>query len=390
MEVVNGAWTVVERALGPDLYGGTSGIALFLSRLYAATGEKHYRTAAIGALNQAWSKLEEIAPVGRTGLYSGWLGVAYVRLVAAESLGQESQRLPALKSIESLARSEIKPLGLDVISGSAGAVPALLEFHRQFAEDWLLDFAIRQGEHLLNMAHKRDQGWSWKTLGMRTRDDLTGFSHGVAGIAWALLELYQVTGDQRWRNAAEEGFRYERRWFNAQEGNWADLRAFDQAAANPGLKPPCSMAWCHGAPGIALSRLRAWEILHDDVYRQEAEAALGATAKSLDNRAGTANFSLCHGQTGNAEALLYASQLLDPSYAHAVEATANRGIQSYQSSRSAWPCGINGGGETPNLLLGVAGIGYFYLRLSDPDEIPSVLMICPQFTRRENRKAEGE
>jgi hypothetical protein len=29
-----------------------------------------------------------------------------------------------------------------------------------------------------------------------------------------------------------------------------------------------------------------------------------------------------------------------------------------------WPCGISGG-QTPNLMLGLAGIGYFYLRLYD-------------------------
>jgi lantibiotic modifying enzyme len=34
-----------------------------------------------------------------------------------------------------------------------------------------------------------------------------------------------------------------------------------------------------------------------------------------------------------------------------------------------------GGGETPNLMLGLAGIGYFYLRLYDPVKYPSVLII---------------
>ncbi|HUC85356.1 MAG TPA: lanthionine synthetase LanC family protein [Candidatus Acidoferrales bacterium] len=380
LEAINGTWTVVERALGPDLYGGTSGIALFLARLHAATGEKLYRTTAIGALNQAWSKLDELPPAARTGFYSGWLGVAYARLVVAQSLGRDGLDPAALNLIESLARSETNHAGLDVISGGAGAIPVLLELHRRFPKDWLLSFALRQGEHLLATARKRDEGASsWKTLEMATRDDLTGFSHGAAGIAWALLELYQATGDPRWRGAAEDGFRYERRWFNPLEGNWADLRIFDQAAFNPSAPPPCSMAWCHGAPGIALSRLRAWEILNDDVYRQEAEAALRATAKSLETQGspGSGNFSLCHGVAGNAESLLCASQGLDPGYARTVEAMADRGIQSYQVPRAAWPCGVNGGGETPNLLLGLAGIGYFYLRLSNPESIPSVLMIHP-------------
>ena len=50
MEFVDNNWGVVHRALGPDLYGGTSGIALFLAALHGATGERLFRTTAEGAI----------------------------------------------------------------------------------------------------------------------------------------------------------------------------------------------------------------------------------------------------------------------------------------------------------------------------------------------------
>jgi lantibiotic modifying enzyme len=40
---------------------------------------------------------------------------------------------------------------------------------------------------------------------------------------------------------------------------------------------------------------------------------------------------------------------------------------------------VPGAGETPNLMLGLAGIGYFYLRLADSSKHRSVLMILPSF-----------
>jgi len=47
-------------ALGPELYGGTSGIAIFLAQLFALTGELELRRTAEGAIRQA---LAQAAPL---------------------------------------------------------------------------------------------------------------------------------------------------------------------------------------------------------------------------------------------------------------------------------------------------------------------------------------
>jgi hypothetical protein len=51
---------------------------------------------------------------------------------------------------------------------------------------------------------------------------------------------------------------------------------------------------------------------------------------------------------------------------------ARMGIERY-AGNSSWPCGTHVG-ETPNLMLGLAGIGHYYLRLYQP-AIPSVLIL---------------
>ena len=48
---------------------------------------------------------------------------------------------------------------------------------------------------------------------MPALDGLTGFSHGAAGIALSLLELWGLTNEPRFRQAAEAGFAYERSLF---------------------------------------------------------------------------------------------------------------------------------------------------------------------------------
>ncbi len=345
-------------ALGSELYSGTSGIALFLHRLASLTGERIFRLTAEAALRQALGKLPEIGGA----LYSGPLGVF---CVAAE-IRREFDEEMVLRKIEP-DRSK-----LDVIDGSAGAIAALLNLHGRAPGARLLDAAMRHGDLLLEEASRTEDGWSWKTI--EATRNLTGFSHGASGVGWALLELYHVTQEHRFRAAAIEAFRYEQSCFNSNEQNWPDFR---------GEEPTYSVFWCHGATGIGFARLRAWQILNDQELLAEARTALA----KVDGSPPLATFSLCHGRAGNADLLIYASEVLgEKGWLTAAEAVAQEGWERFERRRVPWPCGLPGANETPDLMLGLAGIGYFYLRLADPSRVPSVLMLqshkCSGCSRR--------
>ena len=89
---------------------------------------------------------------------------------------------------------------------------------------------------------------------------------------------------------------------------------------------------------------------------------------------GADGYSLCHGLGGNAELFITAADTLgDERYRAVAEAVGDRGIHAIHLNRNPWPCGVMSGGETPNLMLGIAGIGYFYLRLYDSAAVPPVL-----------------
>ena len=137
----------------------------------------------------------------------------------------------------------------DVMNGAAGAILGLLALHQADGESSVLARAVDCGEHLLRACHRDGRGnTGWRTLSDTTAF-LTGFSHGAAGIALALLRLHRATGDARFRNAAADALRYERQVYLPARGNWPDFRlAGDEAA-----EPPCQ--WCHGATGIGIARL---------------------------------------------------------------------------------------------------------------------------------------
>ncbi|HET8775549.1 MAG TPA: lanthionine synthetase LanC family protein [Thermoanaerobaculia bacterium] len=367
MESHGGEWKVAHKSFGPELYSGTCGIALFLARLHNLRPDPLVAETARGAIRQSLSRAELIPPQYRHALYSGWVGIGLVLRELGRLFDDRSYEREARGLVDGQLGHELEPMALDVIGGAAGAIVGLFAID---AERYLEE-AKRLGDFLLARANGDGDALSWTTMPGNQRD-LTGYSHGAAGIAVALLELYARTNDGKYREAAEAGFAYERRLYSPQQQNWPDLRSF--SSPNP-QQPGYSLAWCHGAPGIALSRIRAYELTKDDRYRLEADAALGGTYRGLAAPAAGENYSLCHGLGGNAEPFLVAADSFgDPRYRAMAENVGDRGIQAVHAQRNLWPCGVMSGGESPNLMIGTAGIGYFYLRLYDSRATPSVLI----------------
>lgn len=314
-------------------------------------------------------------PAVRMGLFSGWIGIALAaaRIGAALQAPEWFDRAAALLRRCVSERSESREF--DLIAGRAGGIAGLLALLPLLADRSYLELAVALGDELLEMADQAAIGYSWPSPGLRNLCNLTGFSHGAAGAAWALLELGQATGDTRYTSAARRAFAYERHFFDASASNWPDFRE-DRSAGDRRTVPTFSTTWCHGAPGIALSRLRAYALLGDASYLDEARVALDTTRRMIRLGLHTArgNYSLCHGLAGNAEVLRYADAVLraDPAQGAGLAAeVANAGIARYGGS-GAWPCGTHTA-ETPNLMLGLAGIGDFYLRLYHGDA-PSILI----------------
>lgn len=373
--------------LGYDLYSGSSGVGLFLAALYSITRDRAARDAACGALRHAVARVGEPLAQKRLGLFDGWPGVALAAGWAGSMIGEDS--------LLDVARGLWRRHGAaaaggktrdDLLSGRAGAIAAALALHGLLGERRLVRWAARLGDQLLRRAERDEHGLSWADPDIERHRNLTGLSHGTAGIGCALLELSRATGDARYARAADEAFGYERRWFDARAGNWPDFRRF------PGRRGRSSPAtfWCHGAPGIALSRLRALEIRGAETDRAEATAALRATMSavlsSLD--AGPHDFSLCHGLAGNADVLLHGSRTLSDNsqvYRAAALRVAETGLDRFAGGKAPWPCGIEAA-EVPGLMLGKAGIGYFYLRLRDPGLASPLLLKPEDFAKAAQRR----
>jgi type 2 lantibiotic biosynthesis protein LanM len=360
-------WVINTRA-EIDLYSGIAGICLFLAYHERMTGEsatgKLAREAAFTLRRLVELRKQETRSIGG---FCGWGAILYTfahlgALWTEEAFWNDAEAL--VTHVEAHVENDD---ALDIISGAAGCIGGLLTLHHCTGSRRVLDVAKRCGEWLIARSEPQARGRAWKTSGCPDVP-LTGFSHGAAGMAWALLELASVSGEERFFTPAREAIEYERSLFSNTARNWPDLRPWTQSTS--AATKSFMVAWCHGAPGIGLARLRALRHWQDPALHEEIAAAVETTTvRKLGNQ------SLCHGELGNIDFLLGAREVKSDLVTERIARTTSAILDSIEEGdrRCATPLRV----DTPGLMLGVAGIGYGLLRLADPELVPSILSLEP-------------
>ena len=134
-------------ALGPDVYDGTSGIALFLAEAAAVLDDKRVMRTAIGAARQALAVTTAADPDWMsTGFYRGTTGVAF----AAARVGVLSGLVELVdRAVRVVADHDDWGESSDVndlFAGHAGRIVGLLALARMMGDDDLLRRAARAGD----------------------------------------------------------------------------------------------------------------------------------------------------------------------------------------------------------------------------------------------------
>jgi type 2 lantibiotic biosynthesis protein LanM len=363
-----------------DLYNGLAGIALFLAYLGQITGERRHTElaqAALMTLRRRIMQRKHFPSAYGVGAFNGLGGLIYLfthlgTLWQEPELHREAERLVTM-----LAARIDQDRIYDVIGGAAGAIAVLLSLQAVAPSRTTLETAIHCGDHLLAHATVLPAGGcGW--IGPRQQAALAGFAHGNAGIALALMQLAAVSGEERFAQAAQAALDYERTLFSAAHQNWRDLRR------RPGSRQSKTedqekymVAWCHGAAGIALSRLALLRYLEDAQLYDEIRNALRTTL----TRGFGSNHSLCHGDLGNLDILLTAVHT-PPGEAWGDHIPRIAAALLENIEEQGWVCGVPFGLETPGLMTGLAGTGYALLRLAAPERVPSVLLLAPPIERQ--------
>ncbi|RJQ88216.1 type 2 lantipeptide synthetase LanM [Amycolatopsis panacis] len=363
------------KPLSTSLYDGLAGMALVYTHAAALTGSARHADLGRRALQPVLAELTRFAESGGSlplGAYAGLAGALYTVDQVGRCTADDAHRVlvaAVAGRLHDAVRTTTSP---DLISGVAGclAVTAALETRTETEQATLAKLAAACVERLGELAVPAGGGVGWAP---RPGDPLLGgFSHGSAGIGWALLRAGARFDDPSATELGLRGLTYDASLRIPGRPVWRDLRDFPD---NTGSGQRHPTLWCHGATGIGISRLLAYRITGEQRFREEAAAAVTAVAEA----GALPGQSLCHGTAGSIEFLTLAAQVLDGDPAADLAARHRALLLSGLCTgirAEGFTFGKVSGTNVPGLMMGKAGVCLTLLRAAWPGRVPSPLWLA--------------
>jgi lantibiotic modifying enzyme len=369
-----------------DLYSGVPGVVLFFDQAFHATGNAAYLDAAQAGSDYLLSRMDAVQGAG---LYEGLSGIAFALQETFKAASDDRYRQGFLACLRRIGAAAV-PSGsgiewtrtTDIISGAAGTGLFLLYAFRETGDRAWLDLAARAGTRLVELGRPENGGLKW-AMDPDFPRLMPNFSHGTAGIAYFLAELYKETKKREFLDAALSGARYLLSIANT-EGD--SCLVFHDEPDNKGLY---YLGWCHGPVGTArlffllagVTGDRSWL----DWVRRSANGLLRSGIPEQETPGFWNNAGICCGLAGVGEFFLdLYREWGDVSYLDFSKRVALRLLAkaTVDDGRMSW---LQAEHRTrPDYLFaqtgymqGAAGIGTFLLRLAAAGRVAPKRIVFP-------------
>jgi hypothetical protein len=243
---------------------GASGILFLLARTHKAGISIR---PCLDAYTQSWRFIRKhyLNRVQETpaGLYAGTAGIALALTEGLES-GLLKDKEQTLLDMQACLKNE-NTQGLGITKGISGQGIVLLRAASVLGDPFIKPVLEKHVKHLLETQEK-DGSWLITTDDGKRHLKITGFGHGVAGIACFLLDYAGRYNDTH----AQQGAARALHWLMRQartSGNRLVWRLDDKSRqSDPGMH--------EGWTGIISAFIKGYELVQEPAYRLTAETAL--------------------------------------------------------------------------------------------------------------------
>ncbi|CAE5992590.1 unnamed protein product [Arabidopsis arenosa] len=329
------------------LYSGTLGAAFLLFRAYQVTGNVNDLSLCLEIVKACDAAS---ASSGDVTFLCGRAGVCGLGAAAAKLSGEEELLNYYLAQFRLIRLSSDLPN--ELLYGRVGYLWACLFINKYIGKETLPSDTIREvAQEIIkdgrSMAKKGSSPLMFEWYGKR----YWGAAHGLAGIMHVLMDV-QLKPDEAEDVKGTLKYMIKNRF---PSGNYP--------ASEEDRKKDVLVHWCHGAPGIALTLVKAAEVFGEREFLEAGAAA----AEVVWNRGLLKRVGICHGISGNAYVFLSLYRATGMSeYLYRAKAFASFLLDRGPKLLSK---GEMHGGDSPySLFEGVAGMAYLYLDMVDPSQ----------------------
>ncbi|KAG0549023.1 hypothetical protein BDA96_01G219000 [Sorghum bicolor] len=346
-KVVEETWLKAGRKVTDyTLYTGSLGTALLLFKSFQVTGDRGDLALAadiVRACDEASRGLPFLTFI------CGRAGVCALGAVIAKHCDDQLRVTQYLSSFDEITVTEKVPN--ELLYGRVGYLWACLFLNKHLSEKTIpVEHINSVAKDIIiegrNLASKGSSPLMYEWHGKK----YWGAAHGLAGIMHVLMHTELKPDEQ---DDVKNTLRYmiENRFpsgnYPSSEGNESDRLVH----------------WCHGAPGVALTLAKAYEVFHDDYFKQAAAEA----AEVVWNRGLLKRVGICHGVSGNAYVFLSLYRLSgNVEYLYRAKAFACFLLE--KADQLIAEGAMHGGDRSFSLFEGKAGMAYLLLDMVDPSE----------------------
>ncbi|XP_010542278.1 PREDICTED: lanC-like protein GCR2 [Tarenaya hassleriana] len=343
--VARQTWILSEKRVQDyTLYTGSLGTAFLLFKAYQATKNENDLRLCSDIIKACDSASRNSGPVT---FICGRAGVCALGAVVAKHIGDDRLLDHYLTRFDEIRLPSDLPC--ELLYGRAGCLWACLFLNKHIGEERVSPARMRSVvEEIFS---------SGRQLGRTGRSPLMyewhgkkywGAAHGLSGIMHVLMhmelrpdEIKDVKGTLHYimKNRFPSGN------YRSSEGNESDRLVH----------------WCHGAPGVALTLVKAAEVFGTEEF---LEAAVEA-GEVVWNRGLLKRVGICHGISGNAFVFLSLYRVTGKAE-YLYRAKAFAAFLLDRSEKLISEGNMHGGDRPFSIFEGIGGMAYLFFDMNDP------------------------
>lgn len=363
-------WIRSKSKIDHSLYSGNAGVIYFLFEFYKYKPNEMLKYYILNSCKRIARDLKFKEHYSSFDFYTGSTGTLYIVLMVSNyfkiqlDIGDIDQIISKIKF-----KQEIIDLGL--VGGVTGSIYGLLKLNEIYESSFLQRKIIELINILFsNLSYKYNEIYINCTF--YSYRPLCGISHGNSGVAFLFLEIGEKLKNRFLIDFAVKLFNYEDKFYNIENRNWPDFRINksqnydDKFMLNQNdkidLKPfSYVFAWCHGAIGISLARIKYMSITRSNKYLKKIE---NTVFDLLQNEIEIS--CQCHGSVGNNQIILEMFFLYKvKNYFELFQKLCLKNIKS-KKNRGFYITGDPNSFDDLSLMNGLGGIGLSYLHALNP------------------------